>query len=260
MSAPTARGDSGRFATALVCALLVAAGGIAWWIQLRPPLEPDVRALAALPHRIGTWQSVDEPLAAAVEAELRADLNLQRVYAGRDGVPIWLYLGYYGTARGGRPEHTPRGCYTGAGWSVLASRRLVADPASGRRVNEYLVERDGARQLVHYWYRSHRETGLLGGMDQNLDRLFGRLGDGRADGALVRLSAEVTDGDEVEARGRLLAFGATIDPLLGERWPDEAPAGTAAARAAAGATSAAEREPGAEGSPRARPRWEGAGG
>jgi len=219
---PARRGAAERSATLLVCLLLVLVGAVAWWLQLRPPLGADVRALAALPHRIGPWRAEDIPVEAAVEAELRADLNLQRVYLDPAGEPIWLYVGYYGTARGGRPEHTPRGCYTGAGWSIVASRRLIADPATGRSLNEYVVERDGTRQLVHHWYRSHRATGLLGGMDRNLDRLLGRLVDGRADGALVRLSTDVIDGDEVAARSRLLAFGAELEPLLGARWPLEA--------------------------------------
>jgi len=212
-------------ATLLVCLLLVLVGAAAWGFQLRPPLVADVRALAALPQRIGPWLGADVPVESAVEAELGADLNLQRVYRSAGGEAIWLYVGYYGTARGGRPAHTPRGCYTGAGWSILASRTITADPASGRRVHEYLVAQDGARQLVHHWYRSHRETGLLGGLDRNLDRLVGRLAEGRADGALVRLSADVTDADEIAARSRLLAFGAALEPLLAARWPDEAPRG-----------------------------------
>jgi EpsI family protein len=168
-----------------------------------------------------------------VEDELRADINLQRLYVHPTGNAVWLYVGYYGTARGGRPEHTPRGCYTGAGWGIESSRRLEVDPNGVLRVNEYVVERDGERQLVHFWYRSHRKTGLLGGMDQNLDRLVGRLLEGRADGALIRLSTPLAAGDEVAARGRLLAFAATLDPLLAARWPDETPALAEAPRTAA---------------------------
>ena len=59
---------------------------------------------------------------ALFSAELRADFNLQRAYTGPAGSLIWLYLGYYGTDRGGRPEHTPRGCYTGAGWGIEQAR------------------------------------------------------------------------------------------------------------------------------------------
>lgn len=212
-----------RIASTILIVVLSSVGLLGWWLQLRPGLEVDATALASLPEDIPPWWSEDVALDEAVEAELRADLNLQRVYVDPTGEPVWLYIGYYGTSRGGRPEHTPRGCYTGAGWSIDAARRIPTDASGTRHVNEYLVSRNGTRQLVHFWFRSHREERLLGGIDQNLDRLVGRLGSGRSDGALIRLSADVTDGDEVGARSRLLAFGARLDPLLGERWPSETP-------------------------------------
>lgn len=215
----------GRVGTVLLCLLLAGVGALAWWLQLQPPLRVDATALATLPGQIGAWQAEDVPLEEAVEAELRADMNLQRLYRHPTGPQIWLYVGYYGTDRGGRPEHTPRGCYTGAGWGIESRRTLDVDPAGALRVNEYVVEREGERQLVHFWYRSHRRTGLLGGLDQNLDRLLGRLHDGRADGALVRLSTSLEGDDETAARSRLLGFAAALDPLLADRWPDERPAG-----------------------------------
>lgn len=219
--------------TLLLCLLLLGVGALAWWLQLQPPLRVDASALATLPNQVGAWTSRDVPLESAVEAELRADMNLQRLYVHPTGEAVWLYLGYYGTARGGRPEHTPRGCYTGAGWGIESTRILDADPEGSLRVNEYVVERDGERQLVHFWYRSHRRTGLLGGLDQNVDRLLGRLLEGRADGALVRLSTPLPPGEEVAARSRLLGFAAALDPLLGARWPDETAASLDAPRVAA---------------------------
>ena len=215
-------------------------GGLAWWLQLQPALHADGSPLSQLPRQIGAWQSVDLPIGSTVEAVLRADFNLQRAYtdpAGPTRSTIWLYIGYYGTARGGRPEHTPRGCYTGAGWGIAASGVVdiaaSAEAGSGSgagtgsrlRANEYRVERERERRLVLFWYRSHRQTGLLGGFDQNWDRLVGRLLDGRADGALVRIStAIVGEGDgggETAARSRLTAFAAMLDPLLAEHWPIE---------------------------------------
>jgi EpsI family protein len=209
---------------------LVAVGVFAWWLELRPPLAADTQRLATLPTQIGPWRSVDVPLASEVESVLRADFNLQRAYATPIGDEVWLYVGYYGTTRGGRPEHTPRGCYTGAGWGIRSTRSLDAAPGSGLRVMEYAVEREGEQRLVHYWhywYRSYRRTGMVGGFDQNIDRLVGRLLHGRADGALVRLSTVVGPGDEVAARGKLLAFAVALDPLLAERWPLESPAARA---------------------------------
>jgi EpsI family protein len=211
-------------ANAALIGLLLSIGVFAWWLQLQPTLQIDARGLATLPTQIDLYRSHDVPLASTVESILRADFNLQRSYVGGDSV-VWLYIGYYGTARGGRPEHTPRGCYTGAGWGIASSRTLQVTPEGELRVNEYLVEREGQRRLVHFWYRSGRRTGMLGGWDQNVDRLIGRLRDGRADGALIRVSTLLSDDDVTGARGRLLAFASRLDPLIAERWPSEFEAG-----------------------------------
>jgi EpsI family protein len=205
-------------ATAIV---LVAVGCLAWWLSLRPVLDVDSRELAGLPSQVDSWISIEVPLDSAVESMLQADFNLQRTYVHPLGDVIWFYVGYYGTARGGRPEHTPRGCYTGAGWGIESSRTIELDSNEEFRANEYLVEQHGEQRLVHFWYRSHRRTGILGGLDQNIDRLLGRLLDGRADGALVRISTQIIGDDTTAARGRLLSFASLVDPLLGEHWPIE---------------------------------------
>lgn len=206
--------------TALVVAM-VAVGGIGWLLQLEPQIEVDASRLADVPTRIGQWASSDIPLDGRVEAILRADFHLQRAYQAPAGQLVWLYVGYYGTARGGRPEHTPRGCYTGAGWGIESSRTVDISQDGSLRANEYLVTRGGESRLVHFWFRSHRRTGLLGGLDQSLDRLMGRLLEGRGDGMLVRVSTRIVDGDTVSARGRLLSFASRIDPVLGDHWPIE---------------------------------------
>jgi EpsI family protein len=216
--------NSANLGTAILSVSLLAIGGFAWSLQLQPALEIDTSALATLPIRIDVYDGRDIPLESTVESVLHADFNLQRAYYGA-GSLVWLYVGYYGTARGGRPEHTPRGCYTGAGWGIESARTLRVDPDRDLRVNEYLVERDGERRLVHFWYRSVQRTGMLGGWDQNVDRFVGRLTEGRADGALIRISTPLSGEDEVSARGRLLGFASALDPLLAERWPTEFEAG-----------------------------------
>ncbi len=210
-----------RLATWALILVLVGVGGTGWWLQLRADPQVDATLLETFPARIGAWQSNDLSMEPLVEEVLDADFNLQRVYVHPGGEIIWLYVGYYGTGRGGRPEHNPAGCYTGAGWDIEATRQLDVEAELGLRVNEYRVQRFGERRLVHFWYRSHRRTGILGGFDHNIDRMIGRLFHGRADGALVRLSTPLRPDDEVGARSRLMSFAATIDPLIAERWPDE---------------------------------------
>jgi EpsI family protein len=212
--------NSSNLATAILIVGLFAVGGFAWSLQVQPTFEIDASALATLPTRIDAYDGHDIPLESTVESVLRADFNLQRAYIGA-GSLVWLYVGYYGTSRGGRPEHTPRGCYTGAGWGIESARTLRVAPDEDLRVNEYLVERGGERRLVHFWYRSAKRTGMLGGWDQNADRFVGRITSGRADGALVRISTPLSGDDEIGARGRLLGFASALDPLLAERWPTE---------------------------------------
>jgi len=215
---------SEQWAVGATAIVLVAVGCVAWWLSLRPRLEVDSRELGRLPSKVDAWISTDIPMDAAVESMLQADFNLQRAYVHPLGDVIWLYVGYYGSERGGRPEHLPRTCYRAHGWSVVSQRELEIDPKLGLRANEYVVEREGQFRLVHFWYRSNRETGILSMAGLSLDHFLGRILGQRADGALVRISTPLQSRDElVAARSKLASFGAALDALLAERWPSEAP-------------------------------------
>lgn len=209
--------------TGALAASLLAVGFGAWHLELRSGLRVDATPLETLPARLGEWEGVDVALDSTVESMLRADYNVQRAYTHPLGEMIWVYFGYYGTERGGRPEHTPAHCFRAHGWEVLEHRRL--DTGDGLRVNEMLVSLDGEQQLVHYWFRSHRRTGLRGTFEQALDRLAGRVLGGRADGSLVRVSTDLFDGDLVAARSRLIPFAQQFDRQLAEHWPRESPDG-----------------------------------
>lgn len=209
-----------RWLVALVIPLLLAAA-VSWRLYLRPEFAVDYGRLSDLPLALGDWQGHEIPVEDGVARMLAADFNLQRVYITRAEDLVWLYVGYYGTQRGGRPEHTPWACYPSNGWEILRSEVVRVDD-TGRRANELLVEREGSRRLVHFWYRSHQRSGMLGPVEQALDRLRGRVVDGRADGALLRLSTPLDEGvDEAAARSRLISFGRTVEPAIAERWPSE---------------------------------------
>ena len=159
-----------------------------------------------------------------VERMLRADLNVQRTYRSAS-VPevIWMYVGYYGTRRGGRPEHTPDVCYPSAGWRVESSEVWAGASDPGLRANEMVVERRGRRRLVHYWYRSARSAVLLGLLPVSVDQLRSRVSTGRADGALVTLSTPLEAGALEAARSRLIELRRPLETELAARWPVESP-------------------------------------
>lgn len=209
--------------TAALLAAFLAVGALAWGLTLRPSLQVDASALARLPVRFDSWVAEEVPLEETVESILRADFNIQRLYRHPLGGSVWLYIGYYGTERGGEPEHTPAACYEAHGWRIESSRHLAVAGIPGLRVNEYVVSQGGEWQLVHFWFRSYRRTGLLGAVDRSVDRLLGRLSQGRADGALIRLSTGLAGRDVVPARARLLGFAAQLEPALSRHWPSEIP-------------------------------------
>jgi hypothetical protein len=76
---------------------------------------------------------------------------------------------------------------------------------------------------VQFWYRSYRRTGMLGGLDMSLDHVLGHLREGRADGALVRISTTLQGEEEEAARDRLMAFATALDSQLAAHWPIESP-------------------------------------
>ncbi len=203
---------------------LALAGAFAWWLTLRTPLVPEPASLDALPFQIGRYRGEPIPVEDTVESMLNATHNVQRAYLHPLGDVIWLYLGYYGTARGGTPEHTPRACYTAHGWEIASESTIVRDPVSALSANEYLVELEGQQRLVVFWYQSFRAADLLSTFDLRVDHIRGQLGTGRGDGALVRLSTPIREGDREAARSRLLSFAAEISPQIRRHWPAERPA------------------------------------
>ncbi len=209
-----------RVSIAVMVPVLVAFGAASWFAHLREPLDVDARVLDEIPLQLDQWRGWDIAMNSGVEEMLAADYNLQRTYVHPLGDLVWLYVGYYGTERGGRPEHTPWQCYPSNGWTIV--RHEVVE-AADNRANELVVEKGGDRRLVHFWYQSHRKRGMLGGFDQAVERFVSQIRFGRADGSLVRLSTPIRgDEDESSARSRLRSLGALVGAPLERHWPKEA--------------------------------------
>jgi len=224
---PALRPSEVSGSAAALIVLLLAFGAAGWWLYLRPAVEVDPHRIEAVSMRLGEWQGVDVPLSEGIEAMLRADAQLQRRYVSAAGEVVWLYVGYYGTARGGRPEHTPWACYPSAGWRIASSaeRPLVAqaEPVAGAGLMELVVEQAGQERLVHFWYATHRSVAVATEAKLTLDHLAGRVfGGGRADGALVRISTPIgPDGIEA-ARLRLERISGPLLEEVASNWPKAA--------------------------------------
>jgi EpsI family protein len=213
----------GRAESLLLAAFLLAVALAAWWLMLRPELVADTARLDTVPVQVAGLLGSDVSISGDAESMLRADHHFSRAYRHPLGDVVWAYVGYYGTSRGGRPEHLPATCYRAHGWDISGRRTVDLEAAGTRRATEMVVRRPGEERLVFFWFRSHRRTGMVNGLELTWDHLVGRVAHDRADGALVRVSTPVRGGDLVTARSRLAGFGAAFDSALDARWPAESP-------------------------------------
>jgi EpsI family protein len=119
-----------------------------------------VRPLNQFPKQIGDWRLFQEQVIDQDTMNvLRADDYLTRDYAASSSpVLVNLYVAFFRTQRTGQTPHSPKNCLPGSGWVPSASSIVdVSIPGRAQpiRVNQYIVSRGPARDVVMYWYQSH---------------------------------------------------------------------------------------------------------
>jgi EpsI family protein len=191
---------SGQRFLVAACALAVTAA----------TLRIQAAAEAAIPNpRLDTLSVAgaeamgDERLDAETERVLQADEYLLRSFESR-GLPVDVFVAFYGTQRSGHTIHSPLNCLPGTGWT-WAQRDLENIPASGgatMTVNRNIATRNGDSLLVYYWYQSR---GRVTASDYRNKLLLVRDAAllHRSDGALVRVTTpwplDPTDSSEPRA-------------------------------------------------------------
>jgi len=194
-------------------------------MALRPTLVVTEVRLDHLPMTIGSLTGTKLRFDVSVYTVLNADGNVLRNYRSQDGRVINLYIGYYGTAKGGRAKSAPQYCYTGQGWSIERWDKVSIDPpGTGKvQINRMIVKKRAERQLVYFWHQSEA-TVMRTGWEQNLYKFKHRLLYNRNDGAFVRVSMTLPEGKREETEQRAREFSRAVVPLLSQFWPVEEPA------------------------------------
>ena len=190
---------------------------------LQPAPVVAERTLAHLPLELAGFHGENHAYDDETYRVLRADDNLLRLYRGAGDGYVWLYVGYYGTRKGGRTGHLPQHCYPGAGYRIVDLGQETIQPRGWDRevrVNRILVERPSERLVALYWTQS-RDRVWESGLAINVNRFARRLTGRRDDGAFVRLSAEAAD-DPAAALERQKRFAEELIPALASEWPVEA--------------------------------------
>lgn len=206
--------ENGRQLTMLV--LLIGAVVATQALARRAAREdlPPRRPLHEFPAQVGAWHLTEEQtLAAAPLQQLNADEVLLRTYTGEQAVPIFLFIAYYRSQRYRQAIHTPRNCLPGAGW-IMGDHRVHA-LGPDETVNEYAIEKDGARMLAFYWYQGRGRV-IAGDYLGRWLTIEDAIRRARTDGALVRVILPLGGGEHsVEtARGEGLRFISALVPTL----------------------------------------------
>lgn len=200
---------------ALVCTVAISLRG-----------EPAVveKNLGKLPMYIDGYTGRSDRFPASVYQVLDADENVYRHYVSAQGNRVNLYIGYYGTAKGGRTGHNPLGCLPGSGWAILQNRKAKLTTSlypEGVAVNYILARKEGLYTTMYYWYQSAGTKVLASGVSQNLKRFFSKILFNRDDGAFVEVYS-ISEPDKVQKSSLLSeGFADHIVDLLPHYWPLE---------------------------------------
>ncbi|MGH9540755.1 MAG: exosortase C-terminal domain/associated protein EpsI [Terriglobales bacterium] len=204
-----------------IAAGLLIAGVVMLQALNRRERVPPRRPLRDFPAVLGPWQGQNDPLPERIVRAVGVSDYLSRVYWHAQS-PVQLYIGYYRSQRTGDTIHSPKNCLPGAGWAPVRSDDLAipVDAARPIVVNEYLVEKGLARDLVLYWYQA-RGRAVASEYWAKLWMIEGALRQDRTDGALVRVWTPVASGETIAAsRARAVAFTQLLYPQLSHFIPN----------------------------------------
>jgi EpsI family protein len=179
--------------------------------------------LENIPMVIDGYTATDYTFSDSVYKELNADKYVSRHYKSRDGNQIDLYIGYFGTAKGGRTGHNPYACLPGAGLAIVDTGKVYLKKPDGGMVpvNYIRAVKDGINTLMLHWYQTAGNRVVATGFEQNIQRFVDKVLYNRNSGAVVQVNAYVFETDAPMAKQRLERFAEAMIKILPNYWPVE---------------------------------------
>jgi len=202
----------------VLAALLVAATAFFLQARSRGEIFPQRLPLSQFPEQLGPWSGTDVAMEKEVLDVLGPGDFLLRIYRNEKQPQPYvdLFIAYFRSQRTGDTIHSPKNCLPGAGWTPIEQSRVtlgmpdhVPFPA-----NRYVIAKGDDRELVLYWYWAH-DRGVASEYWAKFYLVADSMRMNRSDGALVRITTPMTEGETPDAaQNRLLPFAAQISPLL----------------------------------------------
>jgi len=184
----------------------------------RGEVIPKHVPLSSFPAQLGNWEGAEVPLDKETLEVLGAGDFMERVYQDPDGkLPeVDLFLAYFSSQRAGDTIHSPQHCLPGAGWNPEQRTRILLSPPGHDPfpANRYVISKAESRRLVLYWYWAH-DRGVASEYWAKYYLVKDAIRMNRSDGALVRITTDMSPGESPDAaEQRLLPFTTDVFPLL----------------------------------------------
>jgi len=209
--------------TISLAVLLVTIGLVALIAKRGSPVIVQTN-LEKIPMEIAGYVATEDYFSDSISRELDTDKYIYRHYRNDAGKEIDLYVGYYGTVKGGRTWHTPHGCLSAGGWLALKAHKVRAVSNSypkGVNLNYILARKGETFACLIHWYQSAGKKVLSTGFEQNIERFKGRILHNRNDGAFIEVYILTTENEIEEAKLLVKNFSEKLLDLLPGYWPVE---------------------------------------
>jgi EpsI family protein len=151
--------------------------------------KPDALAqpLEIIDSEITDWKiSETQSLPQSLLEVLQPSNYVSRTYAKQDR-RLGLFIAYYAQQRAGESMHSPKVCLPGSGWAIVQQgTTFIPVGGTNLKINQYHIQRSGARMLVLYWYQSRNRviaSEYLGKVFLFKDAILG----GYTSGSIVRI-------------------------------------------------------------------------
>jgi exosortase D (VPLPA-CTERM-specific) len=215
-------GTTGRMPITVCLLLMSTTVLMGTLISNRSEIIPERDHFTTFPTILGEWHGRVALLDPQVEHGLALDDYILSDYSKPDGKAVNLYVAYYASQRKGESPHSPLVCIPGDGWSITRFERTNYDLGTEHPLNRAIIERNGSKQIVYYWY-DERGRKIASEYWSKWYLLADAITKNRSDGALVRIITPVFPGEvERDADSRLQLFMKTLLPNLVGYLPSDA--------------------------------------
>lgn len=168
--------------------------------------------LNGIPAQLDGWVSEDYSMSETSTDVLGADAYLHRRYESAGGAQVWVFLAYFREQQVGSQIHSPRNCVPGSGWDVRSLARADELPGrAGQPAQQMMIERNGQRQEMLYWFRTRAGT-VTGEYGLKWDLLRNSLLGRPTNAVFVRFNA--SSADSAAMRDLLARLEGPMDRVL----------------------------------------------